>query len=312
MELTIPVVSRERGSEATRWSDVAACRETRNMVQRITIIMTGIGIIACAALIADFGPKRDALGEDDLSPVNQVAAGAVALDQVDHSAWDGLLKKYVDRNGMVNYKAWKASARDRALLKQYLGTLSRSDPRQRSTREGQLAFWINAYNALTIHGILDVYPTSSIRKHTAVAFGYNIWKDLMLPVGDRKYSLNDIEHKILRKAGEPRIHFAIVCASIGCPRLLNEAYTRARLEQQLAANTRDFFGRAKNLQVDPRRRQVRVSAILKWFGADFGPSSQKALGKLAHYMPDDATRSLIASGDFSVTFLDYNWDLNQQ
>ena len=282
------------------------------MVQRIAIIVTGIGIVACAALIADFGPKRDALGEHDLSPVNQFAAGAVALDQVDHSAWDGLLKKYVDRDGMVNYKAWKASARDRALLKQYLSTLSRSDPRQRSTRAGQLAFWINAYNALTIQGILDVYPTSSIRKHTAVAFGYNIWKDLMLPVGDRKYSLNDIEHKILRKAGEPRIHFAIVCASIGCPRLLNEAYTRTRLEQQLAANTRDFFGRAKNLQVDPRRRQVRVSAILKWFGADFGPSPRKALGKLAQYMPDNATRSLIASGDFSVTFLDYNWDLNQQ
>ena len=83
---------------------------------------------------------------------------------------------------------------------------------------------INACNALTVQGILEVYPTESNREHTAVAFGYNIWDDLLLPVGQRKYSLNQIEHKVLRKLGGPRIHFAIVCASTGCPTLRNALF----------------------------------------------------------------------------------------
>ncbi|MGB9620177.1 MAG: DUF547 domain-containing protein, partial [Armatimonadota bacterium] len=231
------------------------------------------------------------------------------LDQVDHSVWDRLLKKYVDQNGMVNYAAWKASEADRTALKQYLAVLSQADTEARTSREGMLAFWINAYNALTVYGILGVYPTSSIRNHTSKLFGYNIWEDLLLPVGGKKYSLNDIEHNILRKLGEPRIHFAIVCASIGCPRLRNEAYTPAKLEEQLADNTRDFFSRRKNLQVDAAARAIRVSSILKWFGSDFGPTPQAALASLLDYMPPD-TKQVISSGNFSVSYLDYDWSLN--
>ncbi len=235
------------------------------------------------------------------------------LDRVDHSLWDRLLKKYVDRDGMVNYAAWKKSPQDLAALKQYLATLGHGDPRARTTKQGKLAFWINAYNALTVEGILGVYPTSSIRNHTAVVFGYNIWKDLPLTVGgNKKYSLNAIEHNVLRKLGEPRIHFAIVCASISCPRLRNEAYTPEKLENQLADNTRDFFSRQRNFQVDLARRRVRVSSILDWFGEDFGATRQKALASLAESMPDEATKGLIAGGKFSVSFLDYDWNLNKQ
>jgi len=234
----------------------------------------------------------------------------IALHQVDHSAWDQLLKKYVNRDGLVNYAAWKRSVEDRAKLRRYLETLGRADPRLPTTRAGRITFWINAYNALTIHGILKFYPTKSIREHTARFFGFNIWDDLPINVGGRDYSLNDIEHKILRKQGEPRIHFAIVCASIGCPTLRNEAYVPERLEEQLADNTRDFFSRSKNLQVDWQRREVRVSSILKWFGEDFGPTPQKALARLAQYMPDERTRQLIASGRFSVSYLKYDWSLN--
>lgn len=237
---------------------------------------------------------------------------AVPLDSVDHSAWDRLLQKYVDKEGMVDYAAWKASDADRAALKDYLATLSAADPTAETSKAGKFAFWINAYNALTVHGILKEYPTSSIRNHTAKVLGYNIWDDLLLPVGNRNYSLNQIEHDILRKLGEPRIHFAIVCASVGCPRLLNEAYNPARLEEQLAANTRDFFAREKNFQADVANRRVRVSAILDWFGEDFGPTPQKALAGLAQYMPDAATRKLIAGEDFSVSFLEYDWSLNEQ
>jgi hypothetical protein len=135
---------------------------------------------------------------------------------------------------------------------------------------------------------------------------------LLLAVHGKQYSLNQIEHEILRKLGEPRIHFAIVCASIGCPRLLNEVYTPPNVESQLASNTRDFFARRKNLEVDLTSRTVRVSAILDWFGEDFGPTAPKALARLAEYMPDEATRRLVASEDVAVSFLDYDWSLNKQ
>ncbi|MCH8863367.1 MAG: DUF547 domain-containing protein [Proteobacteria bacterium] len=112
--------------------------------------------------------------------------------------------------------------------------------------------------------------------------------------------------------GEPRIHFAIVCASIGCPRLLNHAYTPQRLESQLAENTGDFFARRGNFQVDPSGRRVRVSSILNWFGDDFGSTPQKGLAGLARYMPDEASRRLVAGQGFSVSYLNYDWSLNEQ
>ncbi|GAB6184952.1 DUF547 domain-containing protein [Thermopirellula anaerolimosa] len=244
-------------------------------------------------------------------PVGESSGGSPSFDAVDHATWDRLLHRYVNEDGMVDYAAWKGNRDDRAALEGYLAKLSSANPEAPSSKEGKLAFWINAYNALTIHGILAVYPTSSIRNHTAKLFGYNIWDDLLLPVGGEKYSLNDMEHKILRKLGEPRIHFAIVCASIGCPRLRNEAYVPEKLEQQLADNTRDFFSRRKNLQVDRASHVVRVSAILDWFGSDFGPTPQAALASLSDYMPADA-KQLISSADYSVAFLDYDWNLNKQ
>ncbi len=235
----------------------------------------------------------------------------VSMDQVDHSAWDRLLKKYVDDDGMVDYKSWKSSPRDTAALKSYLATLSRADTRVDAPRAAKLTFWINAYNALTVHGLLKVYPTTSIRKHTAVAFGYNIWKDLLLPVGEKKYSLDDIEHEILRKLDEPRIHFAIVCGSVGCPRLRNEAYTPAALESQLADNAQDFFSRSRNLKVDSERRVLHVSSILDWFGEDFGDTPQEGLAELAEYMPEDAAEIARQKG-LSIRYLDYDWNLNKQ
>ena len=281
---------------------------------RKTVLLGAAALIAASSMayLACSGQSRQVVvGKDVRDSAGDTARGG-PLDRVDHLTWDRLLQKYVDRDGMVDYDAWKASQPDREALKQYLGTLSAADANSRTTKQGKLAYWINAYNALTVQGILDVYPTSSIRNHTAKLIGYNIWDDLLLPVGNQKYSLNQMEHEILRKLGEPRIHFAIVCASIGCPRLLNEAYTPEKLEAQLAENTRDFFARKKNLQVDLAGRKVRVSSILDWFGEDFGPTPQKALASLAQYMPDEPAKDLIGREDFSVSYLDYDWSLNEQ
>ncbi len=243
----------------------------------------------------------------------RVSAGRqVSMDRIDHSVWNSILRKYVDQNGMVNYRALKGSSNDVQAIAGYLKTLSAASTRLHASRDAQLAYWINAYNALTMHGILREYPTSSIRNHTAKLFGYNIWKDLQLYVGGQPYSLEQIEHQVLRKMGDPRIHFAIVCASISCPRLLNEAYVANRVQQQLEANARDFFSRPQNFRHDQRNRRFYMSAILSWFGEDFGANQAAQLRKIAPWLPDAASRQAAMQNSVSVSSLSYNWNLNEQ
>lgn len=155
-----------------------------------------------------------------------------------------------------------------------------------------------------------MYPTDSIRKHTSKLGGYNIWDDLPLLVGGHPYSLNDMEHKVLRKMGEPRIHFAIVCASVGCPRLLNQAYEPSQLNEQLAINTKDFFSRQQNFMVD-QSGTMHVSAILDWFGSDFGNTQAERFTRVQSYLPEYA-RAHAVHPRTNVKFQEYNWSLNDQ
>lgn len=267
--------------------------------------VTGIiGLIACGGTATAGSPVY--VGK------RYAAKHQVSMDRIDHSTWDAILRKYVDGNGMVNYRALKSSAADMQSLAGYLDRLSLANPAATATKDATLAFWINAYNAVTVHGILREYPTTSIRNHTAKLWGYNIWKDLQLYVGGKPYSLDQIEHEVLRKKGEPRIHFAIVCASIGCPRLLNEAYVADRLQQQLDLNAKDFFARKQNFRYDPANRQFQMSSILDWFGEDFGGDQSSQLKKIAAWLPTDAARNAATQNAVSVRYLDYDWNLNVQ
>ncbi len=236
----------------------------------------------------------------------------VSMDQIDHSDWDALLRKYCDASGMVNYRAWHRARQDRQRLEAYLAQLSAADPNRAAAGAAKMAFWINAYNAVTIHGILREYPTTSIRNHTARVFGYNIWDDLLLPVGDRTYSLNQMEHDVLRKMGDPRIHFAIVCASIGCPPLSNGAYLPQQLDNQLSTNTRRFFSDRKKFRYNGSNKTMELSPILKWFSEDFGADRAAQLRTIAPYLPDQSAQALAASGQASISYLDYDWSLNDQ
>ena len=235
----------------------------------------------------------------------------VSFDKIDHAPWNQLLQRYVDDNGMVNYKAWHSTATDLNKLDRYLQHLSSAEPGLRSSRAAQLAYWINAYNAVTVRGILREYPTTSIRNHTARLAGYNIWKDLLLAAGEQEYSLDQIEHQILRKMGEPRIHFAIVCASIGCPRLLNEAYVPDRLDQQLERNSKDFFARPQNFRHNVSRRRFELSAILNWFAEDFGDSQAARLKRIAPWLPTRAAQQAASGNTVRVGYLKYDWNLNE-
>jgi hypothetical protein len=234
------------------------------------------------------------------------------MDTMDHSRWDALLKKYVDASGNVNYAAWKNTAADVQALDAYLASLSRGLPGQASSRPAQLAYWINAYNAVTVKGILREYPTTSIRNHTAKLWGYNIWDDLLLVTPGGQVSLNQMEHEILRKMGDARIHFAIVCASKGCPRLLNQAYTASSLDAQLAANAKQFFSDSRRFHYDARAGRLNISPILKWFAEDFGRNQAEQLRFIAPFLPDAAARQLTTSGKARVAYLDYDWELNEQ
>ena len=228
---------------------------------------------------------------------------------VDHSVFDRLLRTYVDDDGWVNYKAWKAQ--DEETLRNYLKSLGKVDPDSLGRAE-KLAFWINAYNALTIQGILEFYPLKSIRDKVSRFVGFNIWDDYPMTVHGKAYSLNDIEHRILRKMEEPRIHFAIVCASVGCPKLRNEAYTAGDLDSQLQDNAKDFFARPRNFRIDKRRNTVYLSSILDWFGEDFGGSDRAKLDFAGKYAPEEKDREYLREGKPKVKYLNYDWSLNEQ
>ncbi|MEM9367962.1 MAG: DUF547 domain-containing protein [Planctomycetota bacterium] len=262
---------------------------------------------ACAALLT--------LHAGDTHAVATVYVGSqssgrpnISLADVDQAPWHDLLQQYVDPSGRVDYQAWHRNPADRARLEKYLRSYSRVQLAG-SDRKQRLAFWINAYNALTIHGILREYPTDSIRNHTARFFGYNIWDDLQVWVDGKPYSLNQIEHEVLRPMREPRIHFAIVCASVGCPRLRDEAYVAARLEEQLTANAKHFFAQKENLDI--RGNKITLSAILDWFGEDFGSDQNTILRRIQPFWPERFQSTLSKTG-LSIRYADYDWSLNTQ
>ncbi len=246
-----------------------------------------------------------------LSIQSQAQTGdmSMAEGRVDHNSFDQLLKQYVDEDGYVDYRRLKAN--DMKALDAYLVALGEVDPLKLADRDELLAFWINAYNALTIRGILHFYPTRSIRDHVSI-LGYNIWKDYKTNVAGVDYSLDHIEHKILRKMDEPRIHFAIVCASIGCPKLLNEAYTAARIEAQLHRSTVDFFADPGKLRIDYEAGTVWQSPIMDWYKDDFGRDQTSRLAFIKPFLTTAETRAFLDRAKVRVKELDYDWKLNDQ
>ena len=238
---------------------------------------------------------------------------AWAVDQkpgpgVDHSQLDALLKRYVDDDGMVDYRGWKA--KDEKTLRRYLTAMGAVDPRRLDSKK-KLAYWINVYNALTLQAMLEFYPIKSIKDKVSRLGGYNVWDDYTVSIKKESYSLNAIEHKILRKLSEPRIHFAIVCASISCPRLRNEAYVADKIHAQLDDQAKDFFSRSRNFQIDAKKEVVRLSSILKWFAQDFGADDAARMAFVRRYLSREQLNAL-PQGKIKTSYLKYNWLLNEQ
>jgi hypothetical protein len=227
---------------------------------------------------------------------------ARAGDAVDHSTFDGLLKKYVDAKGLVDYKTWKE--KDQKPLDEYLAKLGGVDA-SKLERSEQIAFWCNAYNAITIRSTIELYPVGSIKD--------KFWKTNKWNVGGRKdLSLDDIEHKILRPMKEPRIHFAIVCASLGCPYLRPEAYTGAKLDAQLDEQVEKCFSDPAKLKIEREKKVVRAIKLFDWFGDDFGASDAQRLTWIAKHVKDPADKKVCLDSDTSLKFLDWDWSINEK
>jgi len=227
----------------------------------------------------------------------------------DHSAFDLLLRRHV-AEGLVDYDAFARSRDFRA----YLEGLASARPEGLPEPE-RLAFWINAYNAWTIELINAHEERESIRninKTLGLLPLKGPWSEKMVRAAGRTLSLDHVEHEIIRKQfDEPRIHFALVCAALGCPPLRSEAYTGERLEEQLQEQARRFLRDSplKN-RVDVERETVWASPILTWYEGDFG-GDHASLGRfLARYWPEGPERELLLAGEFRLRKTAYDWTLN--
>ncbi|MDQ3290371.1 MAG: DUF547 domain-containing protein [Bacteroidota bacterium] len=222
---------------------------------------------------------------------------------ISHQSYSILLQKYVSRQGKVNYKEF---LQDSTALNHYLKILSDNPPAKNWSRADQLAYWINAYNAFTIQLILRNYPLKSIKdigSKIKIPFVNTPWDAKFIRIGESQIDLNEIEHGILRKNfKEPRIHFAIVCASVSCPPLLNEAYSPNQLEQQLNNQALIFINDPSRNQIQPDH--IKVSKIFSWFKGDF-TKNKSLIDFLNQYS------KVKINSNANISTLEYNWNLNE-
>jgi hypothetical protein len=234
---------------------------------------------------------------------NEYSVAGSDARSVSHDSFTTLLQKFVSPEGKVNYKGL---LQDSVALGTYLKSLSDHPPAKTWPRNEQLAYWLNAYNGFTLQLVLRHYPVSSIKdigSKIQIPFVNTPWDVRFIRIGKTFIDLNEIEHGILRaQLKEPRIHFAIVCASVSCPKLLNEAFTAQNLDQQLTNQAKAFINDPARNKIAPD--QVQVSKIFSWFKSDF---TQK--GSFIAFL-NQYTQVKINS-EARVTYLDYDWKLNE-
>lgn len=265
-----------------------------NTFFRILVLgVLGIAIQSCSTLAAGGIISQGQPTKEVTQPLTSTTANSVV--NVDHSQFDSLLKKHVDANGLVDYKGFE---NDRAQLNGYLNQLAELDPNNDWSVQELLAYYINLYNAVTIELILENPDVKSIKDIDGP------WTKGRARVNGRELSLGGIENGVLRKMNEPRIHFAINCASISCPPLLREAYTAGKINEQLDKATTQFINSDMN---NIAKDKAELSSIFKFYTKDFyrGPNES-----LLPYVNKYSTVKI--NPGTPVTFKDYDWGLNKQ
>lgn len=247
----------------------------------------------------------------------------VSAAEFDHSVWDGLLRSHVQmiNQGQASQVDYRGFMQKRTVLHTYLSQLSVVNLNEFSTwpKPERLAFLINAYNAYTVELILTRYPKLGSIKDLGSLFS-SPWKNEFIPLLGKMRSLDNIEHDMIRNPGdynEPRIHFAVNCASIGCPALLNEAFTSIKLEAQLETVTHAFLADRSRNRFNASTGRLEVSKIFDWYGKDFerGWGGWRSLDQFFAQYADSladtpqAKQKLMAGGN-RIRFISYDWALN--
>lgn len=213
-----------------------------------------------------------------------------------YSSLTKFLSTYVSSNGNVNYAGIKKNYDG---LKKVLIELKNNSPKSDWSRNQKLAYWINVYNMYTIKLVVDHYPISSITKITAKP-----WDKKFITIDGKTYSLNDIEHNIIRaKYNEPRIHFALNCASASCPKLLNKAYTASNLSAQLTRQTKAFLS-DKSKNDFSNSSSIKISKIFDWYKGDFTKNGGSVVSFINKYQDAQLNSPKIG-------YMEYSWELNK-
>ncbi len=248
-----------------------------------------------------------------LAAVFLIASPAAAYD----TAYDGLLSRYVsasaDGINRVDYARWRANGADRAALNAYVAELSGQRPSS-FERERAFSHWINLYNAVTLQIVLERYPVRSIRDIRSEGAGFDLrgligpWRSPRVTVEGRRLSLDDIENSILRPTfRDPRVHYAINCASLGCPNLMMRAWRSETLNADLDAAARAYINHARGVRVGADGA-LRVSSIYRWFRDDFGGADANVIAHLRRYASPDLARRL--ERVTRIAGHSYDWALN--
>lgn len=225
--------------------------------------------------------------------IKEVNDTEIVFEKFDHSTFDKLLKENISENGEINYKG---IIKKRISFKLYLTALSENMANDNWTKEDKLAYWMNAYNAFTIKLIIDNYPTKSIKDIK------NAWDSRFFKLGDKWYNLSEIEHKILRKMNDPRIHFGINCASFSCPPLLNRAFTANNVHNELDFLAHQFINDQKRNTIT--KDYIQLSKIFQWYAKDF-----RTEGSLIDYL--NKYSDIIINNNAKKSYKKYDWNLNE-
>lgn len=230
--------------------------------------------------------------EETLDDFQEFEEGRSTQPVFDHGSWHHLVQDYVSIDGIVDYQGF---GRNWDRLREYIASLGENLPKESWTHEDLLAYWMNAYNAMTVDLILRNLPLKSI-KNIDKPWEQRLWK-----LGDKWYNLDEIEHRILRKMGDPRIHFGINCASFSCPPLLNEAFSSDEVNTQLDQLARNFINDERRNQIS--ENNIKISKLFSWFAKDFMEQ-----GTLIEFLNRYSNSPI--NPDARKSYLSYDWTLN--
>jgi hypothetical protein len=242
-----------------------------------------------------------------------IPASSLAVES--HSLFTAVLADHVE-GGLIDYRSLRGDRR----FDQYVQQLARTDPDGIPSKEARLAFWLNAYNVHTLKLIRDNYPVKSINDlHGRGAvlrkvLKKTVWDRPVVTINNRKMTLNEIEHKIIRPVfKDPRVHFALVCAANSCPPLRAEAYEGDKLDAQLKDQARGFLTDVSKNSFDTAKKTAEISMIFSWFVQDFGGTNKDVMSYISRFLPEDvAGRIKVDPGRWIVRYKEYDWSLNEQ